>query len=528
MLSQRIICVRSRDLRSPILSLVRKRTTATAASTKIDTNENINVSGKPFEEIPGPTGIQSWNKIGSRFLFYPFTKYKIETLHKLFDTFHDKYGKIVRFQLGSWAVLVSDIDDITSVFKNDTKYPVRRTFPLIAKYFERNKATVSPTLAILNGQEWMDVRSAIQTKISKPNSATYYLPVQNIVTDQFVQILKDKDFSAEELRTHFFKYACESIGVVCFNKRLGCFEDPSTERGAATAKFIQNVHDTFYLTHRSMGKLPLYNLYPTKLFLKYEAALNGLHQEGLIHVNNALAEIEKKKKDGTLDLNEPNFLRSLLSENRLTIPQIVSITLDLFNGGTDSTAKNLAWNLYHLANNKDKQDRLYEEIKNVLGTETEIKAEHINKMSYLQASLKETFRLTFPTLCGTSRVLDHDIILSGYNIPKGTIILTNNRRAVLDEDVINQPFKYMPERWLRDKSGKRVNDIPTMALLPFGFGVRNCPGRRFAEMEIYLAVAKIVQNLEVTLAPGSKHPDVEYHTFATPSHALDLKFKHRH
>ncbi|XP_050392399.1 cytochrome P450 27C1 isoform X2 [Patella vulgata] len=364
--------------------------------------------------------------------------------------------------------------------------------------------------------------------MSKPTSATYYLPVQNTVADQFVQILRSNDFSALELRTHFFKYACESIGVVCFNNRLGCFEDPSTERGAATAKIIQNVIDVFYLTHRSTGKLPLYNFYPTKMYRMYEAAINGMYHEGLIYVKNALAELEKKKKDGTLDPNEPNFLLSLIKEKRLTIPQIVAITLDLFNGGTDSTAKNLGWNLYHLANNKDKQDRLYEEIKNILGTEREIKAEHINKMSYLQSCLKETFRLTFPTVCGTSRVLDHDIILSGYNIPKGTVILTNNRRAVLDEDVINQPFKYMPERWLRDKSGKRVNDIPTMAMLPFGFGVRNCPGRRFAEMEIYLAVTKIVQNLEVTLAPGIKHPDVEYHTFATPSHPIDLKFKPRH
>lgn len=59
----------------------------------------------------------------------------------------------------------------------------------------------------------------------------------------------------------------------------------------------------------------------------------------------------------------------------------------------------------------------------------------------------------------------------------------------------DRPDEFIPERWIRDEDGNRKRMIPPMALLPFGFGPRNCLGRRFAEQEIYLAVIKVCENL---------------------------------
>ena len=53
---------------------------------------------------------------------------------------------------------------------------------------------------------------------------------------------------------------------------------------------------------------------------------------------------------------------------------------------------------------------------------------------------------------------------------------------------------FMPERWLRSNKTTTTTSIHPFALLPFGFGNRMCAGRRFSELELYLATAKVVLN----------------------------------
>ena len=48
--------------------------------------------------------------------------------------------------------------------------------------------------------------------------------------------------------------------------------------------------------------------------------------------------------------------------------------------------------LADLAMNQDKQERLYEEIKRVVGDSQVLTKEHIAQMSYLKACLKESHR----------------------------------------------------------------------------------------------------------------------------------------
>ena len=53
-----------------------------------------------------------------------------------------------------------------------------------------------------------------------------------------------------------------------------------------------------------------------------------------------------------------------------------------------------------------------------------IKTEHINKLTYLKAFVKETFRL-WPNGTEVSRFLENDLNLSGYVIPAGTHVDLN-------------------------------------------------------------------------------------------------------
>ena len=62
------------------------------------------------------------------------------------------------------------------------------------------------------------------------------------------------------------------------------------------------------------------------------------------------------------------------------------------------------------------------------------------------------------------------------------------------EEYYPQPLEYHPERWLRDDRADMGTTCKTdggFLSLPFSHGLRACPGKRFAEQSLYLAVATV-------------------------------------
>lgn len=68
-----------------------------------------------------------------------------------------------------------------------------------------------------------------------------------------------------------------------------------------------------------------------------------------------------------------------------------------------------------------------------------------------------------------------------------TVVLQN------DAEYFPKTVDFVPERWIKgdplfDESKMHGNN--PFVYLPFGFGPRSCIGRRFAEMEIFIMLAR--------------------------------------
>ena len=72
--------------------------------------------------------------------------------------------------------------------------------------------------------------------------------------------------------------------------------------------------------------------------------------------------------------------------------------------GIDTTGSTGAILLYHLADNPEKQERLYEEICAVIGPSGKMTASALAKMRYLKACQTESQRM-LPAVFGSSRRL---------------------------------------------------------------------------------------------------------------------------
>ncbi|CAL1535878.1 unnamed protein product [Lymnaea stagnalis] len=476
------------------------------------------VEARPFEEIPGPKGIYKLPVIGTMLMFKPFTEYTAETFHCLMDKMFDTYGPIFRANFSNRAICVSNPLDFETVYRNEGKYPVRPPIGLFVQYFKRNNKTMG--LSSLTGEEWHALRTPVNKRLAKADSATHYLEPQNAVADDFVKILGSRDLKNVDQADLFYRFASESIAVVTFNQRLGYLSD---EGDKESVRFLEAVKSSIGLLNQYIsGKALSPNWYRSSLYTEFERAFGLMFRISDKHVRKAKDLIEQKTRDGTLNTEEPNLLLSLASEKGLSEADVSNIMLSLYVGGTDSTAKNLQAFFYNLAKNPDKQEILRKEILEVIGDEGPLTDQALSKMTYLKACLKESFRLYYPTASGPSRVLPVDVVLSGYKVPAGTtLMMFNPRPSRLN---FEDPDKYLPERWLRSNESRKQDSTNKMAVLPFGHGPKNCAGRRFAVQEIYLATAKVLQKMKIELEPESWNTKFKYTAFIEPEKPLKFKF----
>jgi cytochrome P450 len=158
------------------------------------------------------------------------------------------------------------------------------------------------------------------------------------------------------------------------------------------------------------------------------------------------------------------------------------------------TAPTLINNLYCIGAHKDVQERLFDEI--CTATECSrhchiddaaappLSLEHLNRMPYLNACIKEAFRL-YPVGTDVSRITQTPLVLSGYQVPADVSACTRVRTcaqtpiemnmgpALRDEKYFEAPDEFRPQRWLR---GSATNNVHPFLLLPFGHGTRMCAG----------------------------------------------------
>ncbi|KAL1631997.1 hypothetical protein SLS56_004042 [Neofusicoccum ribis] len=162
--------------------------------------------------------------------------------------------------------------------------------------------------------------------------------------------------------------------------------------------------------------------------------------------------------------------------------------------GHETTSGTLSYLFYNLLKNPEKLHKAQQEVDSVLGDEP-ITVKHLK---YIDACIKETLRLNGP-IGQISRKAKHDTVIGGrYQIPADHAIVTNLRGLHSDPAVWGEDAaEFRPERMLH------MEDLPPDAWKPFGVGMRSCIGRAFAEQEMILNVALILQRFQVEMADPS-------------------------
>ncbi|CAJ0957604.1 unnamed protein product, partial [Mesorhabditis belari] len=458
-----------------------------AATTSIDSvNPKVvppeaAIDPKPFSSIPGPGRISMIGALRK-------LRSNEAEIRGYFDALADLqkiYGDLVKVEQG-WGrgsvVHVFDPEDSKTVFNADGRQP--HIVPLqetTQKYREMKK--MNPGLGNLNGEEWYRLRSAVQQAMMRPQAVLQYLPFVNQVADDLVKHIKESLDPKEEadMRRIAGRWALEAAGLTVFEKRLGSFGE--------NVKWADNLVDINREIFRLSAKLkfvaPFYKVVSTPKWRKMVGLEDAFYKEATKLINEAIEKLGNE----TGNEEEMFFASHLVNKKELTKKDISVIMLSLFSDGLSTTAPMLIYNLYNLAANKEIQQQVRDEVNKVAKPWEPFTPEKLTKLPFLKACIKETFRL-FPIGTEISRISQVDLVLSGYKVPAGTPIDINTNVLMRSTRFFTDPNEFRPQRWLRSE-GKPSQAHP-FAFLPFGFGPRMCAGRRFAEQDLQVVLARLV------------------------------------
>lgn len=95
------------------------------------------------------------------------------------------------------------------------------------------------------------------------------------------------------------------------------------------------------------------------------------------------------------------------------------------------------------------------------------------------------------------------------------------RIASLQDCNFTRAREFLPERWL-DRAAFPVHSADLV--LPFGAGKRACPGRKLAQQEVHIIVAKTFQRYRVDLIDPFR---AEFNWLLTPAGSMRVRLEER-
>lgn len=137
--------------------------------------------------------------------------------------------------------------------------------------------------------------------------------------------------------------------------------------------------------------------------------------------------------------------------------------------------------------------KVREETDRVIGRGSPVRESDIACLPYLQAVVKETFRMHPSTPLLLPRRVREDTEIMGFTVPRGAQVLVNVFAIGRDPESWEDPEVFRPERFLGSEIDVKGRNFE---LIPFGAGRRICPGYPLALRVLPLMVASLVREFD--------------------------------
>ena len=354
-------------------------------------------------------------------------------------------------------------------------------------------------LLIINYKKWFS-RRRLLTPAFHNGIIESYVSIYNETTDVLLNkwnSLVDDDSTTVDVFQHSTLYTLDVILRCACSYESNCQVDQS----GGAKEYISAIFDSAKLSVEQIvyvpNYLPLYfRLSPSGF--RWREVCRRIKEESLKIVQarrKAIVSGEKVVK------SRPDFIDILLtsqdaSGETLSDSDIMSEMNTFLFEGHDTTASGVSWTLYMMGLHPDIQSQCREEIRSVLGERQRVEWEDLDSLKFTSLCIKESMRL-FPPVPSITRVLNEDLKVADYVIPRGTPVNIPIFLLHRHPKYWEHPDKFDPNRFLEEKPGGS-----NFSYIPFSAGHRNCIGQKFALTEELIVVARVIHRFELESVPN--------------------------
>ncbi|CAI0409405.1 unnamed protein product [Linum tenue] len=343
------------------------------------------------------------------------------------------------------------------------------------------------------GSKWRNLRKVCNSYIFTPQKLDANQELRN---DKVVELV-------EGVRRNASEKAVVDVGRAAFNATLNSLSatifslNLADEEGSETAREFKDLARGIM---EEAGKPNLGDYFPVLAKLD----LQGIQRRVEGHIGKVLnlfgwvidQRLQRLKSENYASTND--MLDTLLAigdedHNPILVYQ------DLFVAGTDTTSSTIEWAMTELLCNPDKLAIAKKELNQTIGIGIHLQESDVSRLPYLQAVVKETFRLHPAAPLLLPRKAGVDVEICGFTVPQGAEILVNVWAIGRDPMTWDNPNSFMPERFLGSKVDAKGNNFE---LLPFGAGRRICPGMPLALRMLHMMLGSLIHWFEWKLPDG--------------------------
>ncbi|KAI7752736.1 hypothetical protein M8C21_021673 [Ambrosia artemisiifolia] len=430
--------------------------------------------------------------------------------HITLSSMADRYGPIFTIRLGIHKVLVvSNSEMVKDIITTHDLIALDRPNYTAAKILGRNGASFSFTSY---GPYWRGIRKIISQELLSNSRLEKLMHIQVFELEKSITSIHElwrekRDGQGKvlvEMKKWFGELNMNIMLRLIAGKRYTGGDDEDQEE-------MMSCRETIRVWFHYLGQFLVEDALPFLGWLDlggYKKKMKGVVRELDSMVGKWLEEHRRQRSfDTAKEVNDFMDMMSQVIEDDeaagYDADTIIKATCEtLLAGGSDTITVMLTWVLSLLLNNRYVLMKAQEELDTQVGKDRQVNESDVKNLVYLQAIVKETFRLYPAAFLNSPRTFAKDCTIAGYHIPKGTWLLINIWKVHRDPNIWSDPCEFRPERFLSSKHVGLDVKGGNFELIPFGTGRRRCPGIGLADQTLHIVLATLLHNFDMSTPNG--------------------------
>lgn len=423
-------------------------------------------------DLPGP---RPWPLAGNLPQLHPLR------IHQDVEAWSRRYGPLFLMTFGRTPLLVIADHALVSAVLRDRPDGFRR--PSI-------NATVSdemggrPGVFLAEGAAWRDQRRMVMAALA-PHAVKAYFPALVSVALRLKKRWQQaaRDGTAIDLTADLKRYSVDIIAGLAFGSTVNTIDGGED--------VIQRHLDMVLpaVARRSIALFPYWRYFKLPQDRELDRHLLALNRsvDELVAAARARLAAAPARRERPSNLLEAMICAADEGGSGITDDAVAGNVTTMLLAGEDTTSNTLAWMLYLLQHNPEAMRKVREEVQRLAPDPGAFTIEQMDALDYLDACAQEAMRLK-PVAPFIPLEALRDSVVGDVQVPRGGLVWCVMRNDSVSPSHVPDAAAFQPERWLQRGQGA----IDKHVSMPFGAGLRTCPGRYLALLEIKIACAMLL------------------------------------